>query len=194
MNRELRTQRHDYLNHLQVVYGLMELEEYEELHNYLYPVYKDMMKTGKALKTSKPAVNALLMAKLNEAEARDIDFCIEVKSDLKNLDVEDWELCRVISNLIDNGITALGEMEKEKVIHIDITESKEAYILSVANNGPQIPDSMLSSMFKAGITTKKGEGHGMGLYIVTAIVNRYQGKIQVTSDEKQTVFTVEFPK
>ena len=39
LNRELRSQRHDYLNHLQVVYGLMELEEYEELYAYLYPVY-----------------------------------------------------------------------------------------------------------------------------------------------------------
>lgn len=39
---------------------MMELEEYEDLHHYLEPVYKDMLKTGKALKTSKPAINALL--------------------------------------------------------------------------------------------------------------------------------------
>ena len=50
LNSELRAQRHDYLNHLQVVYGLMELEEYDELKQYLQPVYKDMLKTGKALK------------------------------------------------------------------------------------------------------------------------------------------------
>lgn len=30
LNSNLRAQRHDYLNHLQVVYGLMEMEEYEE--------------------------------------------------------------------------------------------------------------------------------------------------------------------
>lgn len=68
LNTELRAQRHDYLNHLQVVYGLMELEEYEELKRYLTPVFKDMLKTGKALKTSKPAINALLKAKMDEAE------------------------------------------------------------------------------------------------------------------------------
>ena len=67
LNSTLRAQRHDYLNHLQVVYGMMELEEYEELHAYLEPVYKDMLKTGKALKTSKPAINALIKAKMGEA-------------------------------------------------------------------------------------------------------------------------------
>ena len=64
LNSNLRSQRHDYLNHLQVVYGLMEMEEYEELKAYLQPVYKDMLKTGKALRTSKPAINALLKAKM----------------------------------------------------------------------------------------------------------------------------------
>ena len=45
LNSDLRAQRHDYLNHLQVVYGLMELEEYDELKTYLAPIYKGMMKT-----------------------------------------------------------------------------------------------------------------------------------------------------
>ena len=72
LNFELRSVRHDYLNHLQVVYGLLELEEYDELKSYLKPVYKEMMKTGKALKTSKPALNALLMAKMKEAETQGI--------------------------------------------------------------------------------------------------------------------------
>lgn len=194
LNRELRSQRHDYINHLQVVYGLMELEEYEELYAYLYPVYKDIMKTGKALKTTKPAINALLMAKMTEAENKGIDFAIEVKSDLKALHVEDWELCRVISNLIDNGITALEEHEGEKKLNIDISEDRQRYIMTVSNNGPQIPDQMLFSMFKPGITSKKGEGHGMGLHIVMTIINKYNGTMKVVSNAKETSFTFGFPK
>ena len=74
LNYERRSARHDYLNHLQVVYGLLELEEYEDLKNYLAPVYKGIMKTGKALKTSKPALNALLKAKMEEAEGHSVFF------------------------------------------------------------------------------------------------------------------------
>ena len=34
LNLKLRAQRHEYLNEMQVVYGLLELEEYEEAYRY----------------------------------------------------------------------------------------------------------------------------------------------------------------
>lgn len=194
LNSELRAQRHDYLNHLQVVYGLMELHEYEELKKYLEPVYKDMLKTGKALKTSKPAINALLKAKMDEAESRGIDFYIEVKSDLKELYVEDWELCKVISNLLDNAMTALLEKEGEKKIELEIMEEKECYRFDVSNNGPMIPKDMQEAIFKQGITSKKGEGHGMGLYIVMNVLKSYKGTMKLMSEENETTFSFSFPK
>lgn len=194
LNSNLRVQRHDYLNHLQVVYGLMEMEEYEELKSYLQPVYKDLLKTGKALRTSKPAINALLKAKMDEAESRGIDFYIEVKSDLSNLHVEDWELCKVLSNLLDNGMTALDSREGEKKIELEITENQEFYRFDVSNNGPMIPKEMQEHIFKQGITTKKGEGHGMGLYIVSGVLKAYGGTIKLISEENETVFSFELPK
>ena len=194
LNSNLRVQRHDYLNHLQVVYGLMEMEEYEELKSYLQPVYKDLLKTGKALRTSKPAINALLKAKMDEAESRGIDFYIEVKSDLSNLHVEDWELCKVLSNLLDNGMTALDSREGEKKIELEITENQEFYRFDVSNNGPMIPKEMQEHIFKQGITTKKDEGHGMGLYIVSGVLKAYGGTIKLMSEENETVFSFELPK
>lgn len=194
LNSTLRVQRHDYLNHLQVVYGMMELEEYEELHRYLEPVYKDMMKTGKALKTSKPALNALLKAKMDEAEGKEIDVYVEVKSDLKQLNVPDWELCKVLSNLIDNAITALEEKEQEKKIVIDVTETKECYLFSISNNGPMIPKALRESIFQQGVTTKRGEGHGMGLSIVSNVLKENKGLIEFSSDENETIFKVSFYK
>lgn len=194
LNGELKAQRHDYLNHLQVVYGLMQLEEYDELQKYLQPVYKDMKKTGKALKTSKPAINALLKAKMDEAESRGIDFYIEVKSDLKGLYIEDWELCKVISNIIDNAMTALEMKSEEKKIHLDIIEDRENYRFSIMNNGPKIPEEIQKAIFKQGFTSKKGEGHGMGLYIVMNVIKAYEGTMRLSSNEAETIFAFTFPK
>ena len=194
LNSELREQRHDYLNHLQIVYGMMELEEYEELHDYLEPIYKDMMKVGKAIRTSIPAVNALLMAKMGTAEANGADFYVEVKSDLKDLKIEPWELCKVLSNLIDNAITALQEKEGERKMALDISEDRDCYLFAVSDNGPVIPGERKNAIFRQGFTTKKEEGHGMGLYIVAGILKENSGTIQVDSDEKETVFTVKFAK
>ena len=195
LNDKLRMDRHDYLNQLQVVYGLMELEEYEEMNSYLRKVYKELLKTGKAVKTSKPAINALLAAKSAEAETGGIEFLIEVKSDLKELHIEDWELCKVLSNLMDNAIKALEDSDiQEKKIRINITESPQQYIFSVENNGPEIPLEIRDNIFKKGFTTKKEEGHGMGLAIVSEIVSKARGKIELKSDAEETVFTVIFGK
>ena len=194
LNGQLRSQRHDYLNHLQVVYGMLELEEYEELHEYLAPIYKYMMKIGKAIKTSIPAVNALLMAKMGTAEAENIDFYVEVKSDLKKLKVEPWELCKVLSNLIDNAITALKEKEEDKKMVLDINEGRDFYEFVVSDNGPPVLEEYKNVIFKQGFSTKQGEGHGMGLYIVAGILKENHGSIQVDSCEDETSFTVKFAK
>lgn len=74
LNLKLRAQRHEYLNEMQVVYGLLELEEYEEAYRYLHPLYEDIARIGKALRTKKPAVNALLQAKMEYAQKQQITF------------------------------------------------------------------------------------------------------------------------
>lgn len=194
LNSELREVRHDYLNHLQVVYGLLELEEYEELRSYLAPVYRSMQKTGKALKTAKPAINALLKAKMDEGEKRGVDFYVEVKTDLKGLKVADWELCRVLSNLLDNAMTALEGKQGEKKLRVEIAEGKESFHFLVSNNGPPIPEALQETIFKQGFTSKKGEGHGMGLHIVRTIVKEYRGRVKLSSTDEETCFSFCFPK
>ena len=194
LNSDLRAQRHDYLNHLQVVYGLMELEEYEELKAYLSPIYKGMMKTGKALKTKNPAVNALLRAKMAEAESMGIDFYVEVQSDLKDLSMEPWELCKVLSNLMDNAMTALESNHNEKKMRVDIGEDRKNYFFTVSNNGPAIPKEWQERIFHEGFTTKKESGHGMGLYIVTQVLKAYHGNLKLSSTEEETSFSISVPK
>lgn len=194
LNLKLRSQRHDYINHMQVIYGLLELEEYEEAKKYLQPVFKDIMKVSKALKTKQPAVNALLQAKMEAAQKEKIDFFMEIRTDLKNIPMEAWDLCKILANLIDNGITALLQKSENRELHVELWEDKESYFFSVYNNGPQIPKEHIANIFKQGFTTKKEEGHGMGLAIVKRIVKDNDGKINVVSDEKRTSFHIELKK
>ena len=193
-NQAIRAQRHDYLNHIQVIYGLLELEEYEEAQKYMEPVYKDIMKVNKALKTSEPAVNALLQAKMAMAEEKGIDIELAITSDLKDLIIEPWEFCRIVANLIDNSIYALEEKGQDKKLYIEIAEDPNFLELSVVNNGPKIPEAILEHIFKEGFTTKGSKGQGMGLSIVKNLVEDYKGRLQVDSTEHQTRFSIELPK
>ncbi len=195
LNTTLRAQRHDYLNHFQVIYGLMELGEYEEAKRYIDPVFKDIMKVSKALKTAHPAVNALLQAKIQAAEQKKIDLFLEINSDLKSLTLEPWNLCKVLANIIDNGITALSESDQtDKKLWVEIGEKKGCYTIQIYNNGPEIPKNLQENIFKAGYSSKKDPDHGMGLYIVDQIIREAGGLVQVRSDKEKTCFYLELPK
>lgn len=194
LNRTLRAQRHDFLNHIQIIYGLLELGEQEEALRYMEPVYKDITRVNKALKTSEPAVNALLQAKMHIAEEKHIDIELSITSDLKELIMPSWEYCRVIGNLIDNAIFALGENTGKKKLYIEISEDGFSLRTFIINNGPKIPEGIIDKMFEEGFTTKGEKGQGMGLSIVKELVENYQGKLMVTSVDDKTSFYIEIPK
>ena len=193
LNKKLREQRHDYLNHMQVVCGLMELGEYEDARKYMAPVLQDISRTTRALKTSQPAVNALLQAKMESAGKKDILMYVEVHASLKHMSLEAWELCKILANLIDNAITALSEREGERKLTVEICREGEEDVFRIRNNGPAIPADMQESIFVQGVTTKKEEGHGMGLSIVSDIVKETGGSLKLTSTEQETCFEIRLP-
>lgn len=193
-NEKLREQRHDYLNQLQIVYGLLELEEYEDAREYLRPVFRDIMKVNKALRTAEPAVNALLWAKMEEAKGQGIDFYLDVNTQLAALAMEPWELCKVLGNLLDNAQAAVAGLEGERRISVEIHEETDAYRIQVRNNGPKISAQHQRLIFNQGFTTKKGEGHGMGLSIVQTVLRKAGGSIEFESGDEETTFVVAVPK
>lgn len=194
LNIKLREERHDYLNQIQIVYGLLELDEYEEAREYLRPLFKDISKVNQALKTAEPAVNALLQAKMEAAERQGIDFYLEVATQLQDLAIEPWEFCKILANLIDNAVTAVAQQKGEKQITLRLDELQQEYRIQVRNNGPVIPESQHALIFSRGYTTKKGEGHGMGLAIVADVLKAAGGSIRLESRPGETTFIFTLPK
>lgn len=196
MNRTLRCQRHDFVNHLQVLYNLLELEEYTEAKGYIENIYEDVIRVNKALKTSLPAVNALLQAKVNQGEKNGISINLYISTSLNGLKIPQWEFCRILGNIIDNGMYALLEKKdlKEKELTIEIIEDLKSYKFDITNNGTTIPKEILDKMFESGFTTKGQNGSGMGLSIVKEIIDNYGGNIMVESSDGKTSFKGWIPK
>lgn len=193
-NKTLRSQRHDYLNHIQVIYSLMELKEFDEARDYIEPVYNDIIRVSKALKTSKPAVNALLQAKVQMADKNNINMELDIKSDLKDLIMEPWEFCKVIGNIIDNAIFALKLKTDNRYLVVEFSEDLLNIKINIWNNGNIIPKDIIFNIFKEGFTTKGNKGEGMGLVIVKDIVESFSGTVSVTSNEQKTSFVIILPK
>ena len=194
LNNTLRAQRHDFLNHLQVVYSLMEMEEYGEANAYIEKVYGAITAVSRVMKTANPAINALLQVKLAACEKAGVQAEVNIQSAWKDLPVPGGEMCKVLSNLIDNALDALEEVEPVgRRLRITLTEDLRSYRFSVANTGPMIPLKSQKAIFGAGITTKAA-GHGMGLFIVKKTLNDRGGDIDVTSSPELTEFSGWVPK
>ena len=63
--------------------------------------------------------------------------------------------------------------------------------VNIIDNGPGIPERIRSHLFEPFVTSKYG-GSGIGLSIVSSIVEEHGGIIEVNS-HKKTIFTVLFP-
>lgn len=193
LNNTLRAQRHDFLNHLQVVYSLIELDEYKDAKEYIEEVYKDIKKVSKVMRTSQPAINALLQAKMVDCESKNIDLSLNISTKLENIQIPSWEICRVLSNLVDNAIFELCRLKNNRKLIIDIHEELNNYVFSVQNNGTRIPEEIIYKIFEPTFTTKGEKGQGMGLAITKEIVEEWQGNIEVTSNDEFTKFTAKVP-
>ena len=192
LNGTLRAQRHDFMNHLQVVFSLLELEDYKEASDYIERVYGDIRRVSRTLKTAHPAINALLAAKVGDCEARGVHVDLQIESPWAGLPVESWEMCRVLGNLIDNAMDAMKDAPEPRLL-IRLSESVQSYTFVIANNGPMIQPSIAERIFQRGFSTK-GEGRGMGLSIVRGIMESGGGRLTLASDERETRFEGTLPK
>ncbi len=191
LNLKLRAQRHDFLNHIQVVYSLLEMGESAEAAEYLDRVYTELRTVSKVMRTKVTAFNALLQVKNAVCEERGIALEMDIRSTLEGLPVPPWEICCIIGNLMDNAMDAAGG-QPGGAIRLEVREDLRRFTFTIANSGPAIPPEMREQIFEPGVSTK-GEGHGMGLAIVRKTLGEFGGAIAL-EDGCETAFTVTIPR
>lgn len=197
LNREMRAQRHDFMNHIQVVYSLIEMNEPGEAMAYMDRIYGDMQRVSRMLRTACPAVNALIQAKVVEAEQRGAELKLSIAAKWDDEMMPAWEICRVLANLIDNALDASCSVEhapgEKPTVELVLGEDLRSWYFSVRNNGPQIDEETRKRLFEPGFTTK-ATGQGMGMYIVSQAMTELGGKITLESHEQDTVFSGFIPR
>ncbi|WP_370874261.1 sensor histidine kinase [Rhizobium tibeticum] len=99
---------------------------------------------------------------------------------------------QILINLFQNALEALDGRTDAKV-DVSVTETHDEVAIDVADNGPGISSAILKSLFTP-FNTSKERGLGLGLVISKDIVADYGGRIDVTSGENGTCFTVHLRK
>jgi two-component sensor histidine kinase len=110
--------------------------------------------------------------------------------------VNDTELKRVLSNLLNNAIEAFPE-DKGRVI-VSICGDGAVVSLTVKDNGNGIPKQILEKLGEMGVTHGKAgsqSGSGLGVYHAKKTVESFGGTFQVSSEEGLgTTITMSFPR
>jgi signal transduction histidine kinase len=103
-------------------------------------------------------------------------------------------LQQVFINLILNAADVLPEKGKITV-STSKNDNEDYVIVEVKDNGPGIPDHILSRIFEPFFTTKaKGKGTGLGLSVSRGIIRKLGGYIKVNSKLGEgTTFSVSLP-
>lgn len=177
-------QRHDYINHLQIIQGLIELNKSEKAMEYIKGITNQCWSDKTIYNIDHPAISALINSKSSVAQVNNIDFSVSVKCGLADINIPAWDLCSMLGNLINNAFEAAA-IDPEPRAGIEFRYEDGFYTINVTNNGSRIADP--SRILDAGFTTKGSEGRGYGLYIVHKLVNKYHGKIEIISTPQTTI-------
>jgi two-component system, NtrC family, sensor histidine kinase HydH len=106
----------------------------------------------------------------------------------------DQDLCeQVFTNLFMNACEAIGEASGELKVRIRRVAEDNAVAVEVEDSGPGVPPEMKEQIFNPFVTTKK-TGVGLGLAIVSKIVDAHGGSVKlVSSPNHGACFRVTFP-
>jgi len=111
---------------------------------------------------------------------------------IPTLDLDREQIKRVLINLLDNAVAAVQDDGEIKLsTHYD--RGRGVVTLEVADNGSGLAPEMRTKIFEPYFSTKEN-GTGLGLTIVSQIVEDHRGYIRALPNEpKGTRFSIEFP-
>ncbi len=117
-----------------------------------------------------------------KAKQKNLDFIIDVKTELKPIKADGFKIEQVVTNLVDNAI----RYTEKGYVKIKVEQDQFETKIIVEDTGIGIPKEYHERIFERFFVvdkarSKKTGGTGLGLAIVKHIVNLHRGKIFVES-------------
>lgn len=191
----VRSERHDFINHLQTIYGFSQLGYGDEVQNYLNELLAGSVFFNEKIITGHPALTALIYIKSGMARSNNIKFQVVVEDQIENLEMPSFELNNILGNLINNAFDAVMLLnEDRRIVNIYIGTEPNHYIFKVSNYG-HLEDDLIQKIMQKGFSSKGGEHSGLGLHICNTLIKKYGGYLDiVNTDDHMIEFSVFFPR
>lgn len=169
-NDKLNKLKHDYKNHLFNLKQLIVYDNKEDTLSYL----EQLINTNSTSINNRYCGISYIDSYLNSIISLNDDIVFKINTtDLSSISSIGFDILIILMNLIDNAL----ENRSDDIIEIDIVYYHDLIIKvsNYTNNNP------IKSHFKS----IKGNNHGLGLKIIEDIVNKYNGEIYDSYDDKK---------
>ena len=190
---DLRANEHEYKNHLNTIYSLVQVATLEEIKEKVKEYIGDL-ESNKSLEgllqVNSIIIKAILYEKIIQADNENINFKYLVLSNFLKAGIDDSEKSIVINNLLNNSFEAVRDL-KIKNVELRIEEKDNKSYIQVINNTNNINEGQLKNIFSKGYSTK-GNMRGYGLYNIKKIVDKHHGNIQLSLEKEYLIITIIF--
>ena len=184
INDDVRKLRHELKNTVFYMNYLINKKDYEELLQYFRTFYDKEYHTLIETSSSDSIIEATLHQKINLAKESGITVESHF-SPYSAASISEWDLCILLSNLLDNAIEACCDLPNSQ-IQIQIKPVKQYLSIAIANT---VSYNILQKNPKLSSTKKQKKIHGIGTKVVHEIILKYNGSIHFESSS--TLFTVQ---
>lgn len=118
---------------------------------------------------------------INEEELKKNAVRYSVSNTQHRVTIDESELAVILMNLIQNSIYWLSTVDKDRKIHVTVTDESDGLAIIISDNGPGVKEGTEESIFEPYFSTKPN-GIGLGLAIVGEIMADYDGELSLVKD------------
>lgn len=178
--RKLHNIRHDISNQIQTVYSLFSNGQNQRGFEMIDELKAQYAAVDQMVYCNNPVVNIILFNKKSEAEENNIETHINVKEELENMPILDFDLSTVICNLLDNAISGCicSEQTQPRLV-VEILQRNQYLVIRVLNSCKV--GMNIESTDRIETTKSKSQTHGLGMPIIAGITKKYRGDFIVSA-------------
>lgn len=192
----LRSSAHEFLNKLHVINGLVHSNHHHALTSYLAEIIHDNQDEQETVHqvVRDPVLAAFLVSKFSRARELGVRFTLDISEPLPEIGDPKiaHQLVTLLGNLIDNGLDAVQTMDNKEVT-LRIAVLNEDWEMEISDTGPGITPEKIPEIFRRGYSTK-GENRGIGLFLVSAVLDKLNGSMDVSGRPGQGMhFLIKIP-